>query len=323
MTRLLAGSTAPPAEVRLGPAAGEDACAIAVPGGVLVAATDPITMTGTHIGHYAVTVNANDVAVTGVRPRWFLATVLFPIGVTEAEVVAVFDDLHRALRAADVALVGGHTEVSPAVRRTIVVGQMLGLAEDGRFVRTGGSSAGDVVVQVGPAPIEGAAVLAAEAADRLGDLDPALVRSAAAGVTDPGISVVEAALRARDLGAVSMHDPTEGGLASGLHELGEAAGLRVRVERDRVLWWEPGVAVCRAFGADPLATLASGTLLAVFPAGTADAAAAGLAAAGFDVAAIGRMERGRGVADAGGEAIPRPGRDEVYRVLEGGSDPAP
>ena len=60
--------------VRLGPAIGEDGCAIDVGGEVLVVAADPITLTGGDVGRYAVFVNANDVAVMGAQPRWFLAT---------------------------------------------------------------------------------------------------------------------------------------------------------------------------------------------------------------------------------------------------------
>jgi len=65
----------PPPSVLLEPRIGEDACAIEVPGGVLVAATDPITLTTHEIGRFSVIVNANDVAVMGVRPRWFLAVI--------------------------------------------------------------------------------------------------------------------------------------------------------------------------------------------------------------------------------------------------------
>jgi hydrogenase maturation factor len=53
---------------------------------VLVAATDPITLTTQEIGRFSVSVNANDVAVMGVRPRWFLAVILLPLGTTEARV---------------------------------------------------------------------------------------------------------------------------------------------------------------------------------------------------------------------------------------------
>ena len=48
-------------------------------------------------------------------------------------------------------------------------------------------------------------------------------------------------------------------------ELAEASGVRLRIDSERVLWFEPGRAVCRSLGADPWGTLASGTLLAAFP----------------------------------------------------------
>ena len=78
LAELLAELPSPPPELRLGPRVGEDACAIDVPSGVLVVAADPITLTTDEIGSLSVIVNANDVAVTGVRPRWFLAVVLVP-----------------------------------------------------------------------------------------------------------------------------------------------------------------------------------------------------------------------------------------------------
>jgi hydrogenase expression/formation protein HypE len=108
-------------------------------------------------------------------------------------------------------------------------------------------------------------VLACEAADRLHGLDPIVLEAARAALVRPGISVVEAALLAAELGVKALHDPTEGGLAAGLHETAHAAGVRIRIEREAVLWFEPGISVCQALGADPWSTLASGTLLAVFP----------------------------------------------------------
>ena len=57
-----------------------------------------------------------------------------------------------------------------------------------------------------------------------------------------------AALLAARLGTTAMHDPTEGGLAAGLHEMAAASGARLEVDRDRVLWWEPAIALCQAGG---------------------------------------------------------------------------
>ena len=238
----LLGAGAPlPPEIRLGPRPGEDACAIDVESGTLVVATDPITMTEASVGAHAVVINANDVAVMGVRPRWFLAAVLFPEHTRATQVRALFSDMQRALQVAGVTLVGGHTEITPAVGQTVVVGQMLGMAERGRVIATGGMQPGDVLFQVGEAPVEGAAVLSREASARIQGVSPALRAAAAASATSPGLSVVDAALLAAELGATSLHDPTEGGLATGLHELSTTSELCVELCEAAVLWFEPGI----------------------------------------------------------------------------------
>lgn len=320
LAEILAGLPAPPADVLLGPRLGEDACAIEVPRGVLVAATDPITFTAHDIGRFSVIVNANDVAVMGVPPRWFLAVILLPPGSSERTLREVFATMQEGLSRVGATLVGGHTEVTPAVTQPVVVGQFLGIAENGRFVISGGVRPRDVLIQVGEAPIEGAAVLAREAADRLLGLDPAVLGEALGALDRPGISVVEPALLAAELGADAMHDPTEGGLAAGLHELADASRVLLRVDVGAVRWFQPGLAVCRALSADPLATLASGALLASFPADRARAAVQALAHHGFVVSEIGHAEEGSGVWDSEDRRVPWPERDEVARLLAGKSD---
>ena len=318
LRELLEAAEPLPPEVLLGPAVGEDACAIEVSAGVLVAATDPITLTGSGVGAHAVVINANDVAVMGVRPRWFLLTVLLPVGTTVDEVRTLFRETQDALAGIGASLVGGHTEVTPVVRQTVVVGQFLGLGEEGRFIRTAGVEPGDVILQFGPAPVEGAAVLASEVCARLEALPAPLLRSAQDAIQEPGISVVAPALEAARLGAHALHDPTEGGLATGLHELAEASGVALVVDGASVVWFEPGLAVCRALGADPWGVLASGTLLAAFGPDAAETARRELGARGFEVAGIARAERGSGVRTRDGGSLPRFDSDEIARVLSEG-----
>jgi hydrogenase maturation factor len=312
LREVLAEAAVAAPEVRLGPALGEDACAIEVGGGVLVAATDPITLTGAGVGSHAVVINANDVAVMGVRPRWFLAVVLLPEGSAADEVRALLAGMRRTLDALGAVLVGGHTEVTTAVSQPLVVGQMLGFAADGRFVSTGGAAAGQHIVQVGPAPVEAAAVLAA--AGRGSGVEAEVRARASAALEDPGISVVEAALAAAELGASALHDPTEGGLSAGLHELAEASGVALQVDAEAVLWFEPGRALCRAAGADPWGALASGALLAAFEPERLAGALETLAARGFAARAVARAVEGAGVT-CDGAPLPRFDRDEVARVL--------
>src|SRR5262245_53058361 len=315
LSELLATLPATPPEVLLGPRVGEDACAIDIAEGVLVAAADPITLTSDELGRLAVIINANDVAVTGAAPRWFLAVVLLPPGAAEAVARQLFGAVRDALAEVGAFLVGGHTEVTPAVTQPVVVGQMLGLVRSDGFVSTGGVLPGDVVIQVGPAPVEGAAILAVEAASRLRGLDTAVLAAAREGFESPGISVVKPALVAAQLGATALHDPTEGGLAAGLHEMSVASDVSIRIDRSAVLWFEPGLSVCRELDADPWATLASGTLLAAFSPDRAEAALRILANDKNPVAAIGTAEDGLGVRDEHGTAICWPERDEVDRVL--------
>ena len=306
--------TSLPPEVVLGPRIGEDACAIEVEAGTLVAATDPVTLTGADVGAYAVAVNANDVAVTGARPRWFLACVLLPEGSTRDDAQALFAGMRRALDRVGAVLVGGHTEVTGAVRQPLVVGQMLGVATQ-RTVPTGGLRPGDVVVQVGPAPVEGAAVLAgALSAERLATVSARVLRAARSALDTPGISVVEPALTAARVGACALHDPTEGGLSAGLHEMADASGVALAVDAERILWFEPGLELCAVAGLDPWGTLASGTLLAGFASERIAGALHELARTGFAASVIGRASRGSGVAFTDGAALVRFERDELSRM---------
>ena len=111
---------------------------------------------------YAVLVNANDIAASGGVPRWLLTTVLLPAGTTRVgRRSRCWPTSPRRPRAAGVALVGGHTEVSDAVTRPVVAATMLGTMRradlrDKREVRPG-----DRVILTKALAVEGTALLAA------------------------------------------------------------------------------------------------------------------------------------------------------------------
>jgi len=314
LDELLGELGSPPAAVQVGPGVGEDAAVVDIGGISLVVASDPVTLTGSGIAHLVLTINANDVAVTGARPEWFLATVLLPSGTTEAEVRDLFAELADAVKATGVSLIGGHTEVTGAVTQPVIAGTMLGAARRDRIVDSAGARAGDTVVQVGMAPIEGAAVLASSAHDLGWPVDSATVSAALAALHDPGVSVVEAALAAAELSATAMHDPTEGGIRGALNELAVAAGVAIHVDTEAIDWFAPGVELCRAAGLDPSATLASGALLATFSPSDADDAIAGLTRRGHRATVIGAVEAGTGVTDGHGRPLAMPERDEIARL---------
>ncbi len=149
-----------PPEVRLGPAQGEDAALVEIGGELWAVASDPVTLTAGDAGRLAVIVNANDVAVRGARPRFFLAVVLLaPAEASEERVLELLGQVRSECERLGVALVGGHTEVAPGLAQSVVVGTMLGRVE-GRALTTGGVRPGDRIGMTRWAGLEGTAILA-------------------------------------------------------------------------------------------------------------------------------------------------------------------
>ena len=278
--------------VVLGARAGEDAALIDLGDRYLVAKSDPITFATDLIGWYLVQVNTNDLAVMGATPRWLMATLLLPEGVSETEVRAIFDQLLDACRSHGVTLVGGHTEVTYGLPRPIAVGALLGEAAKDEVVLTSGARPGDSVVLTKGIAIEGASILAREAGAELvaAGVAPEMVEDAKGLLFSPGISVRKDAEVARKAAPVhAMHDPTEGGLATALRELATAAGVGLEVDADAI----PVLPACRAFcdalGLDPLGLIASGALLAALPSERAAPLIEALDAEGVPAWEIGRV----------------------------------
>ena len=326
LERLL-GKVAPTdPRVVMGPRLGEDAAVLDMGDRYLVATADPITFATDEAGWYALHVNANDIAVRGARPTWFLATVLLPEGgATEATVERLFADLGEACAELGVALIGGHTEVTAGLPRAIVSGCMLGEVEKDRLVTTGGARPGDTLLLTKGVPLEGAAIVARERAADAGLRGVAadVVKRAQEFLRRPGISVLPEARAACGAARVhAMHDPTEGGVATACWELAQAADVGLRVDRERIPVLREGRVLCEAFGLDPLGTIASGSLLLAVAPDDSEAVIAACRGAGVDCAAIGRVtDASQGVSlVTGGHARPMPTfpQDEITRIFSEG-----
>jgi hydrogenase expression/formation protein HypE len=277
----------------VGPRTGEDAAVIEMGDHFLIAKSDPITFATGEIGWYAVNVNANDVAMMGGTPRWFLATLLLPAGKATAQMAeAIFGQLREACAALGVTLAGGHTEITHQLDRPLLCGTMLGEVAHDRLITTAGAQVGDSVVLVKCVPIEGTALMALERADYLAGrgYERTFVERAQRYLHDPGISVVAPARLACDHYSIhSMHDPTEGGVATGLTEIARAAGVGLQIALDRIPIAPEGARLCAEFGLDPLGTIASGAILLTLPANQAEALRATLAKAGYPSSVIGSV----------------------------------
>ena len=323
LAALLARARRTDPRVIVGPGIGQDAAVIEMGDRYLVAKTDPITFATDDIGWYAVNVNANDIACMGARPQWFMATALLPEGRADAAMAeGIFTQITEACAALNVTLVGGHTEITYDLNRPLVIGAMLGEVTKDKLVTSRGARVGDSVLLTKAIPLEGTALIAREKESDLrtrGFSDDFIARARRL-LREPGISVVREALITADARlATAMHDPTEGGLATGLWELAQAANVGLVIDEEKIPLDAQGVQLCTAYGLDPLGAIASGSLLVTTPADRAARLIDLMERAGVPCAAIGRVvprEEGA-VLVRGGQrrALARFDADEITRLF--------
>ncbi len=319
--RRLLRHTSRASELVVGAEVGEDAAVIDQGNRYLVVTTDPITFATERCGWYSVCVNANDIAACGGTPRYYSAAIVLPEGKTTlADVEALFGEIEKACRQLDVLWVGGHTEVSPTVNAVLVAGQMIGDVTPEHLCRSSDAQVGDALVLAKAAAIEATAIIATEKASEVEALHGTETASKSQNfLLDPGISVVREAALARDFPVHAMHDPTEGGVATGIREICMASNCGVSVEASGIVLLPETVALCRQFGIDPFGAIASGALLLTLPPEAASNLVHKYREAGIQAAIIGEIlpaDAGLQLRVAEGKVVPLPEfvTDEITKL---------
>ena len=309
--------------VVVGPRIGEDAAVIEMKDRYLVVSSDPITFVSEDIGYYAVHINANDIAVLGAVPKWFLATLLFPERGSSPDMIeTIFQQIVRAAEPLHISLVGGHTEITTGIDRPIVSGHMIGEAEKDLLVQTSGAGPGDKLILTKGICIEGASIIAREKGKELlkKRFPEEVLQKAKDLVYEPGLSVVnEALMVTKKDGVTSMHDPTEGGLAMGCYEIARAADVGMVIFEENVPVLEEARMLCSEYGLDPLGTIASGALLLTVRADRSDDILSVYEKNGINACVIGEItDKKRGVILKNGKRakeMPFFERDEIGKIF--------
>jgi hydrogenase expression/formation protein HypE len=283
-------------------------------GRYLIVSSDPITGVSERAGWYAVNVSANDVATSGNRPEFMQSVILLPEEASEQDVKRLSSEMHRTAEGLGIAIVGGHTELSPGLHRPIVVTTAFALADS--YVTAAGARAGDTLMMTKTAGVEGTAILGADPR-----FNARLERETIAGAAShfERLSVVEEAVAAHRTGVVhAMHDCTEGGVVGALYEMATASGLGLEVAEADIPVSEVTKRICSELGVDPLKLISSGTLLIAVRKGGEALVRDAAASAGSVATNIGRFKEGRVILTRRGKAeqVTGPPRDEIWRLHE-------
>jgi hydrogenase expression/formation protein HypE len=239
------------------PEVGVDVGVIKASGKYLVSSSDPITGTTTRMGWHGVNVSANDVATSGIMPSTVNIVSLFPEGTTAEEIRTLMDEINETASSLDITVAGGHTEITPELKRPIVVVTAFGTGD--RFVTAADALAGDAIIMSKTAGLEGTSILS-----RL----PSVRRIVGLAVSRSGeklinqLSVVPEAKAAFATGKVhAMHDVTEGGVLGAVLEMSLASNLGFELRTDVIPIDRTTAQVCSKLRLDPLRLIGSGALL--------------------------------------------------------------
>jgi hydrogenase expression/formation protein HypE len=302
-----------------GPAVGEDAAVIDYDDRLVIVKSDPITGAQKNVGWLAVNVNANDIAVRGARPLFYLSTIMLPEKHNHKILVEICEGIDLAARELGVMVVGGHTEVTSAVSRPVLSGTMIGETMRAKVILTSGAKIGDTIIATKSIALEGTAILASDRYDQLRrSIDTKLLRRAQEFIKR--ISVVREALAAAETGFVHcMKDPTEGGLLQALNEVAEASHVGYSID-ESVVPIEPETStICGTLRVDALKLISSGMLIATVPKENEESVVKRIKDVGIKVTRIGTITgEGRIVRRISGktEIVNESVKEELWKALK-------
>jgi len=251
--------------VIVGSKIGEDAAVIDMGEKYLIAKTDPITFATDEIGYYAVNVNVNDVVCMGGTPKWFQSTILLPEkNTTEDLIENIFKNIHSTCKSMNITVIGGHAEITPNLDRPIVIGSLLGEVEKEKLVVTSGAKPENALILTKGIFIEGTSIIGREKEEELKVKEQSyyFIKICKNYLYEPGISVLKEALLAnRHFKINSMHDPTEGGLFTGIAEMAIASNTGMLIEKEKINILPEPIVLSKLYNLNPYNTISSGSLL--------------------------------------------------------------
>jgi len=308
-------------EVIVGPSAGIDGAVLELGDKSLVVSMDPITGAVERIGWLAVNVNANDVATFGVAPAFLFSCILLPENADRKLVDAISVQMNEAAKNLGIAIVGGHCESTLGLANPIVVCCIMGMTEKDCYLTAGGAKPGDKLILTKSAGIEGTAILATDKEKELQKTIKIAVLEKAKNFWNQ-ISVVKDALIAcRTSNVHAMHDPTEGGVAGGIHEMADASNVGVKVFEEAIPVQPETAEICNYFGIDPLQLIGSGALIISAEAKSASKIVGALKREWIQASVIGeftenKKQRVLTQKDFVEKPLPRPLSDHLWTALK-------
>lgn len=307
-------------EVLVRPGVGEDCATLDFGEYECVMSTDPITAAISEIGRLAIHITCNDIASNGVEPLGIMLAVMLPLGTTAEEIERIMMQAAEVSEKLGVEIIGGHTEITPAVNRPVIVSTAVGRTLAGGSQRAQNMRPGDIIIMTKQAGLEGAGIIASDFEKELIGVLSAEEISEAKGYLKE-VSVLKEGVAAGKIGTAGMHDITEGGVLGAVWELSEIAGTGLLLREDSIPVTSVTRKICAHFGIDCLRLISSGSMMIIAHPEKKNAILGAIEDVGVPACCIGQVtESGAGRfligADGAKAEIRPPESDELYKVVK-------
>lgn len=307
-------------EVMVRPGIGEDCAVVDFGEYECVMSTDPITAAISEIGRLAIHITCNDIASNGVQPLGIMLAVMLPMGTTEEEIAIIMGQASETAEQLGVEIIGGHTEITPAVNTPVIVSTAIGKDKKGKSQNTHHVRPGDYIMMTKYAGIEGTGIIACDFEAKVSEVCTKDEIAEAQNFLKE-VSVVKEGLIGGEIGVGGMHDITEGGVLGAVWEMCRISDNGCQLWTDKIPVKEVTRKVCKRFDIDYLRLISSGCMLIIVAPENRENLMDRLQREYINISCIGRIEEksfGIMSCTAAGEKIIEikpPESDELYKVI--------
>jgi len=215
----------------------------------------PLFFPGGDIGHLAVNGTVNDLAMCGARPLYLSAGIILEEGLPMEILCRVVDSMQKAATTAGVKLVTGDTKVVERGKADsmFINTSGIGILEHNLKIAPHQVVPNDVILLNGDIGRHGIAIMAT----REGLEFESEIESDTAPIADLAMQMIRAGIEIH-----CMRDLTRGGLASGVVEIAESAGVEIDMDESSIPIREDVQGACEILGFDPIYVANEGRFIA-------------------------------------------------------------
>ncbi len=258
------------AEILVGPQHGVDVGVVEIGNKAVAMTSDPVFIVPEYgfkrAAWFATHILASDIVTSGLHPAYLTIDLNLPLSMTEEELSTVWKTIDEECKKMGMAIVCGHTARYDNCFYPMVGGAtVIAVGDIDKYVSPKFARVGDkIIITKGPA-IEASGIFATMFPKFLTKkFGEAFAKKAQTlfykmSVVDDALTAVKIGVRGD--GVSAMHDATECGVWGGVYEIALAAGVGVKINKEKIVVEECVTEICNLFKIDPYKSISEGTLI--------------------------------------------------------------